>query len=65
MIHDGFSRYGTHYFGVIANYVNYLKLEGKYEVVQHLLSVGPLGFFENEEETDAQQEKWGAVVSQT
>ena len=64
-IHDGFSRYGTHYFGVIAQYVNYLKPDGKYEVVQHLLSAGPLGFFENEEEKNAQQEKWGAVVSQT
>ncbi len=33
IIHDGFSRFGTHYFGVIAQYMNYSKNEGKYEVV--------------------------------
>ena len=44
--------YDTHYFGVIANYVDYLKPEGKYEVVHSLLSARPLGFFETEEKKD-------------
>ena len=42
-----------------------MKPDGKYEVVQFLLSAGPLGFFENEEEKNVEQEKWGAVVSYT